>query len=79
MQIDCEDVHEGMTLEQARQATSINIDDSGTWCNWSIDEKEIEWTTHTPSWPRGFNFCLNLISNLGYHPLPESPQAEAVW
>ncbi len=42
MQIDSEDVPEGMTLEQARKATSINIDDSGTWCNWSIDEKEIE-------------------------------------
>ena len=41
-QIDSEDVPEGMTLEQARNATSINIDDSGTWCNWSIDEKEIE-------------------------------------
>ncbi|GEM_PF-5998301 len=41
-QIDSEDVPEGMTLEQARKATSINIDDSGTWCNWSIDEKEIE-------------------------------------
>lgn len=42
MQIDGEDVPEGMTLEQARKATSINIDNSGTWCNWSIDEKEIE-------------------------------------
>lgn len=42
MQIDSEDVPEGMTLEQARKATSINIDDSGTWCNWSIDEKGIE-------------------------------------
>lgn len=41
-QIDSEDVPEGMTLDEARKATSINIDDSGTWCNWSIDEKEIE-------------------------------------
>ncbi len=42
MQIDGEDVHEGMTIEEARNATSINIDNSGTWCNWSITEKEIE-------------------------------------
>lgn len=42
MQIDGEDVPEGMTIEQARKATSITIDESGTWCNWHIDEKEIE-------------------------------------
>lgn len=40
--IDDADVPEGMTLAQAREATSINIDNSGTWCIWSIDEKDVE-------------------------------------
>lgn len=40
--IDDEPVPEGMTLAQAREATSIDIDNSGTWCIWSIDEKDVE-------------------------------------
>lgn len=40
--IDDEPVPEGMTLAQAREATSIDIDNSGTWCIWSVDEKEVE-------------------------------------
>ena len=30
------------SVEQARGATSISIDDSGTWCCWSVDEKVID-------------------------------------
>ena len=40
--IDDDPVQSGMTLEQARGATSISIDDSGTWCCWSVDEKVID-------------------------------------
>lgn len=40
--IDDDPVPEGMTLAQAREATSINIDSDGTWCIWSVDEKEVE-------------------------------------
>ena len=40
--IDDEPVPEGMTLAQAREATSIDFDNSGTWCIWSIDEKYVE-------------------------------------
>ena len=40
--VDDENVPEGMTLAQAREATSIDIDNSGTWCIWSIDEKDVE-------------------------------------
>ena len=40
--IDDEPVPDGMTLAQAREATSIEINDSGTWCIWSIDEKDVE-------------------------------------
>ena len=33
---------EGMTVADALKATSINVDSSGTWCEWNIDEKEVE-------------------------------------
>ena len=36
------DTAEGVTLEDARNAESINVDDDGTWCEWSIDEAEVE-------------------------------------
>ena len=32
---------EGMTLAEARKASSINVDSSGTWCEWNIDEEEV--------------------------------------
>lgn len=40
--IDEVPVPDGMTLEQARDADIIKIDNSSTWCIWSIDEQVID-------------------------------------
>ena len=33
---------EGTSLDAARKAEHINVDDSGTWCEWDISEEEIQ-------------------------------------